>query len=75
MTKKKSDTKEEKINHPIKAILKNQGNLSEQLLNQFGFNGFKDPQEEIIKNLLSGNDTFVIMPTGGAKVCVISFPQ
>ena len=29
----------------------------------FGFDGFKGNQEKIIKNLLNGNDTFVIMPT------------
>ncbi len=39
----------------------------------FGFDGFKGDQENIIKSLLEGRDTFVIMPTGGGKVCAISF--
>jgi len=33
----------------------------------FGFERFKDKQEEIIKSVLAGKDTFVIMPTGGGK--------
>ena len=52
---------------------KDQTDLSAQLHHQFGFDGFKGPQEEIIESLLSGNDTFVIMPTGGGKVYVINF--
>ena len=42
-------------------------NLKAKLQEYFGFDGFKEPQEEIIQNLLQGNDTFVIMPTGGGK--------
>lgn len=33
----------------------------------FGFSSFKGEQEQIISNLLQGNDSFVIMPTGGGK--------
>lgn len=53
----------------------NLADLSTQLQQQFGFDGFKGPQEEIIQTLLSGRDAFVIMPTGGGKVYVTSFPQ
>ena len=72
MAKTKSSAKDTGPKVAIKAALKNQPDLSTQLQNQFGFDGFKGPQEEIIESLLNGNDTFVILPTGGAKVCVTS---
>ena len=36
----------------------------------FGFNNFKGDQENVITDLLEGNDVFVIMPTGGGKSLV-----
>jgi len=40
----------------------------------FGFDTFKGNQEAIIKNVLAGNDTFVIMPTGGGKSLTYQLP-
>ena len=48
--------------------------LSAALKNYFGFSGFKGLQEPVIMNVLSGRDSFVIMPTGGGKSLCYQLP-
>lgn len=48
--------------------------LTSYLQQYFGFNRFKGQQEEAIKSVLNGKNTFVLMPTGGGKSLIYQLP-
>ncbi len=77
MAKAKSAAVKTKTAKSNKATVKNNTgdiDLTGALQQHFGFDRFKGPQESIIKSLLNGNDTFVIMPTGGGKSLCYQLP-
>ncbi len=63
------EIKEKHINKDVKQ------SLSQYLKKYFGFDKFKGNQEEIINNVLSDNDTFVLMPTGAGKSLCYQLPS
>ncbi len=48
--------------------------LTERLQYYFGFDRFKGQQEEAVKSVLEGKNTFVLMPTGGGKSLIYQLP-
>lgn len=48
--------------------------LTDELQRYFGFDRFKGQQENAIRSVLDGNNTFVLMPTGGGKSLIYQLP-
>jgi ATP-dependent DNA helicase RecQ len=54
--------------------MKIESSLTDKLQYFFGFDRFKGQQEEAIRNVMAGNNTFVLMPTGGGKSLIYQLP-
>src|SRR5215210_5065481 len=76
VTKKVSSEKtiSKKVSSPALEVHEHSYNVQKYLLEYFGFDKFKGTQEQAINSLLSGRDTFVIMPTGGGKSLCYQLP-
>ena len=69
----KTASKKSVSTNPLSNIAHNH-DILEGLRIHFGFDQFKGRQEDAINSLLDGNDTFVIMPTGGGKSLCYQLP-
>jgi len=50
------------------------GQLRRALRRQFGFDQFRDYQEEIVRSIVAGRDVFAALPTGGGKSLCYQLP-
>src|SRR5438128_1595542 len=76
-TSEKKDTVVKTVKKTAASVSKGKGHsydIHQSLLDHFGFDKFKGTQEQAINSLLSGKDTFVIMPTGGGKSLCYQLP-
>jgi ATP-dependent DNA helicase RecQ len=69
-----SKAKAKTMNDDDDVMIDESNDLLVALHKYFGFDKFKGAQEPVIRNLLAGNDTFVIMPTGGGKSMCYQLP-
>ncbi len=72
--KKETVSKTAKLNGNSSKAVSHNIDIYKALSEHFGFDSFKGTQEAVINNLLSGRDTFVIMPTGGGKSLCYQLP-
>ncbi len=70
----KKTTKAKETKEKNGKLILNGLDLHKELQRNFGFTKFKGTQEKAINSLLSGKDTFVIMPTGGGKSLCYQLP-
>jgi len=74
-TVKKTNTKKSAVKpESVASTTYSSEQLHNALNEHFGFNQFKGEQEAIIQSVLAGQDTFVIMPTGGGKSLCYQLP-